>query len=233
MRMTALLAAMLAALGGCASIVNGQNQSISVSTPDCPGAACELNNDKGKWFLASTPGSVMINRSYGDLFVRCTKGSNEPATQSVTSKTKGMAFGNILFGGIIGAGIDIANGSAYDYPVEITLPIRCTTTPAEPMGQFRLGCTVREINTAEAAAAGLPAERKGLLVTMLEPGGASALAGLRQGDILLDFDDVPIVSLAALREIVAKQPTNPSFRLGYQRDGSRLTAEFLPKGDRL
>jgi hypothetical protein len=27
-----------------------------------------------------------------------------------------MAFGNILFGGVIGAGVDVYNGAAYDYP---------------------------------------------------------------------------------------------------------------------
>jgi hypothetical protein len=32
-----------------------------------------------------------------------------------------MAFGNIIFGGIIGAGIDMGNGSAYDYPNLITV----------------------------------------------------------------------------------------------------------------
>jgi hypothetical protein len=27
-----------------------------------------------------------------------------------------MAFGNILFGGFIGAGVDMSTGAAYDYP---------------------------------------------------------------------------------------------------------------------
>jgi hypothetical protein len=27
-----------------------------------------------------------------------------------------MAFGNLLFGGPIGAGVDMASGAAYDYP---------------------------------------------------------------------------------------------------------------------
>ena len=34
---------------------------------------------------------------------------------------RAMAFGNIIFGGAIGAGIDMADGSAYDYPKNITL----------------------------------------------------------------------------------------------------------------
>ena len=54
-----LVTAMLA--GGCASLVDGQNQSVSVLTPDCPGAACRLHNDKGRWHVATTPASVGVN----------------------------------------------------------------------------------------------------------------------------------------------------------------------------
>lgn len=40
---------------------------------------------------------------------------------SVKSSTKAMAFGNIIFGGVIGAGVDVATGAAYDYPTMITV----------------------------------------------------------------------------------------------------------------
>ena len=32
-----------------------------------------------------------------------------------------MAFGNILFGGVIGAAVDVGTGAAYDYPPLITV----------------------------------------------------------------------------------------------------------------
>jgi hypothetical protein len=35
---------------------------------------------------------------------------------TVKSSTKGMMAGNLLFGGVIGAGVDAASGAAYDYP---------------------------------------------------------------------------------------------------------------------
>jgi hypothetical protein len=31
----------------------------------------------------------------------------------------GLAFGNILFGGLIGAAVDVGTGAAYDYPSPI------------------------------------------------------------------------------------------------------------------
>jgi hypothetical protein len=113
------LVAALSCLTGCASIVNGQNQSVSVETRSngavLVGANCTLTNDKGTWFV-STPGSATVNRSFEDLSVKCLKDPLDPGLVTVKSATKAMAFGNILFGGVIGAGVDVATGAAYDYP---------------------------------------------------------------------------------------------------------------------
>lgn len=118
---------------GCASIVNGTNQSLSVEARNkgeqVAGANCKLTNDKGSWFINS-PGSTTVHRSFEELAVRCEKDGLAPGLVSVKSSTKGMAFGNILFGGIIGAGVDMANGSAYDYPALITVEMGETITLA-------------------------------------------------------------------------------------------------------
>lgn len=132
---------------GCASIVTGHNQSVSVETRDKQGQAvmsanCKLSNDKGTWFVTS-PGSVSVRRSYSDLLVDCEKDKQDPGIASVKSSTKAMAFGNIIFGGVIGAGVDIASGAAYDYPTLITVlmgdhisvdapPANKATEPATP-----------------------------------------------------------------------------------------------------
>lgn len=107
---------------GCATILNGTDQPLSVDTrlkgTQVSGANCKLVNDKGTWFVTS-PGSVTIHRSMEDLNVKCEKNDVQPGVAAVKSSTKGMAFGNILFGGVIGAGVDIANGAAFDYPTLI------------------------------------------------------------------------------------------------------------------
>ena len=114
----------LTTLSGCASIVSGQNQSVSVVAKDqmndVSGAKCSLVNDKGTWY-ATTPGSVTVRRSFNDLSVNCSHDGTAPGATSVKSTTKGMAFGNILFGGLIGAGVDISTGAAYDYPEVIVV----------------------------------------------------------------------------------------------------------------
>lgn len=117
---------------GCASIVSGTNQSLSVETRSASGesiagANCKLENPKGVWYV-TTPGSVTVHRAYDNLSVYCTKTGEEAGAASVKSSTKGMAFGNILFGGVIGAGVDTASGAAYDYPTLIT--VQLGTAPA-------------------------------------------------------------------------------------------------------
>jgi hypothetical protein len=108
-------------LGGCASIVNGTNQSVSLDTPNARGATCTLENGKGKWYVNQTPASVTVNRSYSDLKIACNKKGYYSGLKTVPSQTKGMAFGNVIFGGIIGAGVDVADGAAYDYPTDIVI----------------------------------------------------------------------------------------------------------------
>jgi hypothetical protein len=123
------------ALSGCASIVSGANQSVSVVAKsdggDVVGAKCSLTNDKGQSF-ATTPGSVTVHRSYGAMVVDC-KTDTSAGSAQVKSSTKGMAFGNILFGGVIGAGVDVATGAAYDHPELITVALM--TGMVAPMPQ--------------------------------------------------------------------------------------------------
>ena len=126
----ALLAAIMP-FAGCASIVDGTKQVVSVKTisaaQDVDGAQCSMKNGSGTFYV-KTPGTVTVHRAYGPLHVKCTKTGYQPALTTVKSSTKGMAYGNLLFGGVIGAGVDMSDGAAYNYPKLITVPM--TALPA-------------------------------------------------------------------------------------------------------
>lgn len=121
-RITCIIAAAIgaASLTGCASIVNGTSQVVSVETMHASGkiegANCKLENDKGVYYV-TTPGTVTVHRAYGDMSVKCEKAGVPAGLATIKSSTKGMVAGNIIFGGFIGAGVDAASGAAYDYPV--------------------------------------------------------------------------------------------------------------------
>ncbi len=140
MKAIAVAVGLLVSLQGCASIVSGTTQSLSVETKSATGDAvsganCKMTNDKGTWFVA-TPGTVAVHRSMSDLSILCTKESFQPANNVAPSSTKGMVFGNLLFGGIIGVGVDAATGAAFDYPTLI--PVFMVPVAAPPVAMIPL-----------------------------------------------------------------------------------------------
>lgn len=122
--------AIIAALTGCASVTGSTDQTISVQafSQDKPlqGAVCELENDKGKWFI-TTPGTVQIDRSNEDLLVICTKDSHDTGMANAVSTAGASVAGNVGLAllipivGIIGAVVDHSSGATYKYPTNIQI----------------------------------------------------------------------------------------------------------------
>jgi phosphoketolase len=80
------------------------------------------------------------------MAIRCDKDGSVPGIASTKSSTKGMVAGNILFGGLIGAGVDVATGAAFDYPSLITVELGKTAAPAgdaEQVAQQKRAACVR------------------------------------------------------------------------------------------
>jgi hypothetical protein len=120
-----ICAVVLFSLVGCASITGSKNQPISI-TSVCEGvvvsnASCTLMNDKGTWYV-QTPGSVMIQKAYGDLSVTCKKES-AVGNGAFQSKSNGGVWGNVLAGGIIGYAVDASSGAGFDYPPTMTVAL--------------------------------------------------------------------------------------------------------------
>ncbi len=105
-------------LNGCASITESKNQSMSVTTGEVTGAMCTLSNSKGSYYV-TTPGSVMVRNACDQLSISCVKDGYvpaNPAAGTVQDKAKSMAWGNIIFGGIIGIAVDRSTGAGCQYP---------------------------------------------------------------------------------------------------------------------
>lgn len=114
----------LSMLDGCASVINGVQQKVAVSTSPIQGASCSLQNDKGIWEAKSTPALVTIHRSYQNLVVHCRKPGYGSTTRLVQSKTKPIMYGYAIMNGIIGTSVDMATGAAYDYPTKVNVSIK-------------------------------------------------------------------------------------------------------------
>jgi hypothetical protein len=121
-----VLAAAACLCAGCATIEVAEEQSISVVAKndgvEVAGASCSLSNEKGTW-VTRTPGIVKVQRSFNELTIDCRVDGSAPGIVVVPSSTKTLAFGNAVFGGAMRPGIDLARGTAYDYPAVVAVEL--------------------------------------------------------------------------------------------------------------
>ena len=110
--------------GGCSTITQSESQSVALTATfeNKPiEATCLLKNDKGSWDSKS-PANVTVRKSNEDLEVTCKKEGMPDGILKAISRAAGSMFGNIIFGGGIGAIIDHNKGTGYDYPNQ--LPVK-------------------------------------------------------------------------------------------------------------
>ncbi|MBI3571046.1 MAG: hypothetical protein HY082_08085 [Gammaproteobacteria bacterium] len=135
MKYSAGIAALLLVVGltsGCATITSTEMQPVTVTTHSAEGqpveqVACSLKNDVGSWSVTS-PGVVSVKRSAEDLMVECKKEGSSNGFARAVSRAAGGMWGNILFGGGIGAIIDHNKGVGYDYPNDMIVKMGQSVT---------------------------------------------------------------------------------------------------------
>jgi hypothetical protein len=67
--------------------------------------------------LAATPTKATLKRKHTHI-VTVRKDGYKEATATIESETSSWIIGNIIFGGIIGCGVDLITGGAYDLKPE-------------------------------------------------------------------------------------------------------------------
>lgn len=112
-------------LTGCAAITNTETQQISVNIRDKGGLAvsgvdCVWKNSRGEGQFQA-PAVVSVRRDYAAIHITCKKAGFADALDAFKSKATSAMVGNIFAGGPIGAMVDHASGTAYDYPSVVTL----------------------------------------------------------------------------------------------------------------
>lgn len=103
------------ALVGCATITRGTTQVVAIDTPGVPGATCTIQTQSGPQ-VVTTPGSVTLSKGSASLPVQCTKQCYLLGSSILPSGTEAMAAGNVIFGGVVGLGVDAASGAMNKYP---------------------------------------------------------------------------------------------------------------------
>jgi hypothetical protein len=137
MKVSLALSLICAMLSGCASIIDGGDQQVTVVTashaqPVTGPSSCVLRNTRGVWTVAS-PGTTKIRRADDALQVRCEAPGYAPRGTQVESGVNGMVFGNILIGGLVGYLIDRSSGAAFQYPEQIAVEMGEPAAGAAPI----------------------------------------------------------------------------------------------------
>jgi len=131
--------ALLALLPGCATIIEGSSQSVTVATTP-PGAHCDVSRaGEHLGTVDPTPGSLHLDKSKNDITVACKETGYQPASVTETPKFVGTTFGNIVAGGLVGVAVDAATGANYVYPEQVKVQLAplvpasaVSPVPAEP-----------------------------------------------------------------------------------------------------
>lgn len=135
---TALCGVISILLTGCSIIVKGTQQQVSVSTPGVQGAMCRLTSPGVGTRTVQTPANIVLPKSKHNVAVTCTAQCYADGVSTLASHTEVMTAGNILFGGVIGLGVDAASGAMnkYDPSVEVVMsPIPgCGRRPGKSKG---------------------------------------------------------------------------------------------------
>ena len=114
MRRLILSVCLAGVLLGCATIVKGTDQQVSLDTPGYPGSNCRLSSSFLGVRQAVTPAILTLPKSKHNIAVECRKGCAR-GTGVIESHTEGMTAGNVLLGGVVGLGVDAAPGAMNKY----------------------------------------------------------------------------------------------------------------------
>jgi hypothetical protein len=123
-RITAALFGLLSILfAGCSTIVKGTDQQVSVNTPGVNGAMCQLQSPAIGTRTVQPPANIILPKSKHNVAVTCQAQCYAKGVGTLASHTEMMTAGNVLFGGLIGLGVDAASGAMnkYDPGVEVMM----------------------------------------------------------------------------------------------------------------
>ena len=172
-RISAYLA--LATLGGCATLAQGDTQTVAIDTFPAE-AQCRLTREGQALATIATPGRVTVDKRKQSIDVVCTKPGYQDARGVLEAKfaqaTAGNAFLAIPFIplAVIGAAGDVATGAIHKYDNEILIALdpkdgtpawaaraaAFKTPVSSEMGKNRSACVSWSWSSDPQAATGSP-----------------------------------------------------------------------------
>ena len=112
-------------------------------------------------------------------------------------------------------------GIGFAVPVNMARTVMAQLIEHGEVRRGQLGVVIQDLTPDLAAAMDLDL-RGGAVVTGVESGSAAEQAGLRQGDVIVEVNGLPIEDAADLRNLVGLMPLGAELEIGlYREDGRR------------
>ena len=139
----------------------------------------------------------------------------------------GLAAVALCSAGAIGLAAG-ANDTQTVYSTDIDTPVQHAI---EMLGGGRIGASVRDVSADDVSERKLAGE-SGAIVTDVEDDTPADKAGLKAGDVIVEFDGERVRSARHLTRLVQETPSGRKVATVVSRDGSRMTLTMAPESGR-
>lgn len=155
----------------------------------------------------------------------------ENFVQTDASINPGNSGGPLLniYGEVVGVNTAIVasgQGIGFAIPINLARLIADQLITSGEVTRGWLGVSIQPLDAALAESFGLD-RVTGALVTKVFPGTPADKAGLRRGDVLLNFEGKAVRSVKELQLLVASSPLGKELPLEVLREGSHLTLKVV------
>ena len=131
------------ATSACASLMHGTSQDVGISSSPT-GATVTIDNQSP----GQTPYIAHLSRKDNHL-VKLALPGYAPAELTITRKTSGWVWGNIVFGGLIGLAVDAMTGGLYNLtPEQLSATLAAQQASVAPTKDGIFVVLVRAANPA-------------------------------------------------------------------------------------
>jgi serine protease Do len=131
-----------------------------------------------------------------------------------------MKFKHFVFVAIL-----MVSGSARPFAQDVTQLHLPGLNFTAGLNQSYLGVQLRDITASEVDHLNLPREA-GVFIVRVEEDSPASEAGLREGDVILQFGPLPAFSVRQFQRVVSESPAGRQLELTLMRDGQSISASI-------
>ena len=130
-----LLSVAVLAMSGCARVIQGSTQDVSIETPGADGATCFIENEEFR-YKTYAPQTIRMTKTVYPLNVRCLAPGNRQKTVVVPLKIQEETFMNVVNGLLPGMWYDHESRAFYKMPSKIVVDFTEMAPTAMPLPKY-------------------------------------------------------------------------------------------------